>query len=165
MGPVWVVLADSQRARVYMQPNRGAPLTVVEELLHEEGGMKASELMTDKPGRRNEANLTGVGGGPGAMSAVRGATVPHTDPEEVEHHRFAKMVARLLDDGRVKNKYAELVLFMAPKTLGHVKKYCDEKTRERIAHAAPEEILQLSPAQLGAKLAREWFVPDQPFAV
>lgn len=164
MGPVWIVLADSNRARVYAQSDRGAKLVLVDELSNPRAKLDASELMSDKPGRKGEANLGGVGGGPGAISAVRQSLSPHTDPEEVEVQKFCRALAARIDDGRKQNAYTELVLFMAPKALGEVRKSLDAKTQERVVHAAAEDLMSLDENAVAQKLQRSWFVPDPPFA-
>jgi protein required for attachment to host cells len=164
MGPVWIVLADTNRARVYAQASRGGKLALVDELSHPKAALDASELETDKPGKKGEANLGGVGGGPGAISAVKHPLSPHTDPEEVELQKWARKLGDFIEAGRKQNAFAELVLFMAPKALGQVRKELADKTRERIVHAAAEDLMSLDDGALAAKLARAWFVPDQPFA-
>jgi protein required for attachment to host cells len=162
MGPVWIVVADSHSARIYAQRGRGAPLSLVDELEHAPAALKAGDLVTDTPGRQVEANRPAGFGSAPTLPAAQGGTVPHTNPEEVELDRFARMLARRLDEGRVQNAFTELVVLMPARPLGRLRGALHEKTRERIVLQRSEDILHLSETELTARLANEWFLPTQP---
>src|SRR5256885_1186473 len=75
MGHVVMCIADTTRARFYIQQIRGAPFALVDELAHPEGGMRNSDLRTDRPGMtRTQYNR---------------AVAAKNDPREVEHVKFA----------------------------------------------------------------------------
>jgi len=107
---VWVVVADSTKARVLMAEKPGMELSEMDVLIHPESRLHEQELTTDLPGRAFDS----VGDARHAMSSS-------VDPKKQEMVRFAKQVADHLESGRTSGRFTKLYLIAAPAFLGHLR--------------------------------------------
>jgi Protein required for attachment to host cells len=80
------VLADAATARVYVRPER-RNWTLLAELTHPQSRAKDSELLSDKPGRVKQS------------AGSRSGMERHTPRKDVEITKFAREIAKTLDDG------------------------------------------------------------------
>ncbi len=123
MKDILVIVGNASRARLY-GVHHGV-LERLESLAHPESRAKASELLTDKPGRALDA--TGGEAGP-----HRSGMEPHTEPHDVELDQFAKQVARRGSIQARRGHYTELLLIAPPRFLGRVKMALEEPVARRI---------------------------------
>ena len=94
----WAVLADAATAKLYQPQASGRDWQLISELTHPQSRAKESELGTDKPGRVKQS------------TGSRAAMEPPTPRKRVEVEKFARQIAKTLDDALVRNAYDRLVL-------------------------------------------------------
>jgi protein required for attachment to host cells len=116
----WVLVANSNKARLFNTERIGDEMVCVREFEHPESRQKGSELTSDRPGHYQSK---GTG---------HGAFVETTDPRDNEVEKFADELADVLDKGRANNEYKKLVIVAAPHFMGLLNNHMDEKTRSFI---------------------------------
>lgn len=103
---LWVVVADSARARIFSAASRTAPLIEIETLEHPEARMHAIELTSDQPGRDADRSGKGSHG------------INADNPKQHEAELFAREIAAMLEAGRNANKFMQLAIIASPSFLG-----------------------------------------------
>lgn len=107
MSSIWIVVADSSRARFFLMENREEPLLELDGMAHTEGRLHEQDTVSDRQG--------GLAGGHGEGGH------PFEAPTDVKHHEmeiFAKQIADRLEQGRVNDSYRKLILVAPPAFLG-----------------------------------------------
>lgn len=126
--PLWIVVADQSRARVYEHVKEEEFRSVM-ELLNPEGKMKGSDLTTDRPGRsfdsfsRNHHGQTG-----NARHAYSSEICPHEKVVE----GFIGKIANALEDARKNSRFGKLILVADSQLLGSLGQHLDKVTRQKI---------------------------------
>ena len=110
MTKIWVVVADSSRARIMMAEKPGMGLSEIDSLEHPEGRLHEQELTSDLPGRAFDS------GGQGRH--MMGTSV---EPKKQEAIKFAKLVADHLESGRTTGSFSKLYVIAAPAFLGQLR--------------------------------------------
>jgi protein required for attachment to host cells len=111
MASRWIVVANSGAADIYSADSANARPELWRHLEHAGSRSKGSDLVSDRPGR----SFDSAGQGRHAMETR------HT-PKEVESENFARELGELLEHGRVKSLYEELILVAPPDFLGQLRK-------------------------------------------
>ena len=141
MSKVWVVVADSSRARVLESPNRVGPLTEVESLQNPEARAMNKDLNTDKPGR----SFDSAGQGRHAME-------PGIDAKQVEAIQFARRLRHFLKEQSEAKKFNKLVLAAAPDFLGLLRDNLDKVVREKISVEQDKDLVKETPEKIRESL-------------
>ena len=144
--PVWVVVADKARARIFSAASARSALEEKEVFLNPEDRVPERDLVTDRPGRAHSS----VGNQRSAMSG-------EVDAKTHEAQMFAKEVAERLAKARVNREYDRLVLVAAPAFLGMLREKLDPQVLATVAlsldkdltHLAARELREHLPKQLG----------------
>jgi len=115
MTTTWIIVANASEARIFSSPrarlvNSPTDLDLVKEINHPNSRKKSGELVADKSGAYQ-------GGDSG-----HGAFVEPSDPKDIEVERFAKELARELEDGRVANHFQDLIIAASPHFHGMLNK-------------------------------------------
>jgi protein required for attachment to host cells len=139
----WFVIANAARARVLEQGNKPGRYVHVADLVHPQSRQKGIELASDRPGRTHAE-----GRGQAGTSYV-----PHTDPREREHDRFAREVAQRLDEGVAANHCAGLVLVASSPFLGHLKSHLGKQATKAILRTIDADYTALTERELADRLA------------
>lgn len=143
----WIVVANGSRARVLeaadAEAGAAARFAHVADLVHPASRSKGSELASDAPGR-----VAGSGHGLGSAKFV-----PRTDPREREVDRFARELARLLDEGVADGRCAGIVLVASNPLLGELKSHLGEQARRALLRTVVADYTGLDDAALAARLA------------
>jgi protein required for attachment to host cells len=109
METIWVVVAESARARILRGEGRTCrDLTDVEALAHGASRFRTADLVTDRPGR-GWASASGEG--------RHGIDIP-TDPTEQERERFAEQIVDRLQAAQQAGAFQHLAIVAAPAFLG-----------------------------------------------
>lgn len=110
MGNTWILVAHRGGARLFENRGPGKGLDLVQNLDHPAGKLKNQDIDSDKAGRKFAPRATGRQG------------VGH-DQEPIEHiaEQFAKRLSELLDLGRCRQRYSQLVLVAEPRFLGNLR--------------------------------------------
>lgn len=145
MGDIWVIVANSSRARVLATKKANGKLAEIRCLEHPEGRMHAQELTSDLPGRAFDS------GGQG-----RHAMSNEVDPKKHELIMFAKEIAQMLEAGLAEKQFGKLYLLAPPAMLGILRgeftpslaKVLAEALGKNMVTSRPEEIRQQLPEYL-----------------
>lgn len=128
----WIVLADASRARVLASDVTFDEVEEVADLLHPEGRLHTSELMSDDRGRSQS--------GPGGVHTALDA---HTDRHEVEHGLFARELADAIAHGLDEGRYEALVLVAPPHFLGLLRRELPERVTARVHMQLDRDLTRL----------------------
>ncbi len=135
MSRLRIVVADQAEAIFYDTPSlRSAPKEVA-RISDPAAHLHDRDLMSDRPGRSYES----VGG-------ARHAIERENDPRQREAVRFARRIARRLDEARRKNEYEQLIVVAGPAFLGLMREEMSRPTRERVVHEIHKDLVH-SPAK------------------
>jgi len=139
----WLVIANAARARVLEESNKPGRYVHVADLVHPQSRQKGISLVDDRPGH---AHAEGVG--------LAGTSfAPRTDPHERERDRFAREVARRLDEGIAAHGCAGLVLVASSPFLGRLKAHLGAQARKAVVRTLDADYTALGDRELAARLA------------
>ena len=111
MGSIWVVVADSSRARIFAAENARGDMVEIQTLTHPEARLHEGDLVSDKAGRERDS---------GATSHDMGSQTSAKQEEEI---RFANMLSQTLESGRTSGQFNKLYIVAAPGFLGTLRKH------------------------------------------
>ncbi len=77
-----------------------------------------------------------------------------TTPRHVEAVRFARRIARRLDDARRNGEFEELIVVAGPPFLGLVREGLSRPTRARVVHEVRKDLVHMPLAALQKHLPR-----------
>lgn len=138
----WVLVCDRSHARVFAVEKKGAPWTILHEIEHPQGRLKAHEFLTDRAGRVQERS------GLGRRSAME----LETDPTETDAQRFAQELADLLDKGLEKGSYSRLLVAAPPHFLGLLRTRLSERVAKRLTFSLDHDYTWVDAHSLEDKL-------------
>lgn len=104
---MWVIVAESSRAKIFAAERRKSALEELEDFSHPESRLHTTAITSDLPGRAFDR------GGQG-----RHAMEEPSDPKAHEAASFASSLAERLEGARREGAFQELVLVAPPKFLG-----------------------------------------------
>ena len=139
----WLVIANAARARVLEETERLHDYVHVADLVHPQSRQKGTALASDRPGH---AHAQGPRHGLGGTSYV-----PHTDPREREHDRFARDVAQLLDNGVASHRCAGLVLVASSPFLGRLNSHLGPQARKAVVRMVDADYTALRDDELSQR--------------
>jgi protein required for attachment to host cells len=141
MSTIWVVVADSSRARFFSAEKPNGSLVELQTLAHPEARMHEGEMVSDRSGKGR-----GMGHDVGHESAAK----------EEENMNFAARVTEALESARVSGKINRLYVVADPKFLGMIRKSCpaalqqlvEEEIAKNLATHSLDDIRSHLPARL-----------------
>lgn len=139
MKNTWVLVANAVEAKLYATEKLGAEISHVREFAHPESREKGSALVSDKPGK-----VQGGRGGRGMGDA--------SAPKGYEAEKFARELARALDEGRTANAYQHLVLVATSHFHGLLNSQLDKKTRAMVVTDINKDFTSFNERDLLARL-------------
>jgi len=128
-GTAWMLIADGRRARVLVEPRRGAPLEERTDL-----AMEISEGELYDPQDRPPRSFDRVGPGRHAMDKGRNL-------HEAEEEKFLKRVADRLGEADKRHQFEHLVIAAPPRALGLLRNMLPQSTQDRICATTPKDVL------------------------
>ncbi|WP_373016868.1 host attachment protein [Thiomicrorhabdus sp.] len=137
MKPVWILVADSSRARIFTAENSVAELIEIETLAHPEGRLHEQEMDSDLPGKAN--GVQGAGGH---------VYTDEVSPKEQEEVNFAKSVSSHLCDELNQNKFEKLFVVAAPAFLGELRQSFSTRLTKHVAFTLDKNVVSLSPQEI-----------------
>ncbi len=130
---VWVMVADSSRARLLGTDDPAGALEELEDMLHQDGRSREGELVSDRPGRNRNGSSSGS------------HSIGHEqDAKKHEMVAFAKDIGRRLVQSRQKGEFERLYLMASEKMLGLIKKELDDETTRALEQADALNLVQHS---------------------
>ena len=139
-GPTWFLAADGRRARVLIEPRRGAQLQAPEELAMEIGEAELYDAQ-DRPPR----SFDRVGAGRHAMDGGR-------DLREAEEEKFLKRVADTLAEAEKQGRFAHLAIAAPPRALGALRNLLSPAVQTRVRAEAAKDVVDEDDDALRARL-------------
>jgi protein required for attachment to host cells len=129
MNKIWVVAAESSRARLFSAPSLQGSLTEMDGMTHPESRLHTRELITDHLGRTNDSH--------GARHNIG----TDYDPKQHEAELFAKEIASRVEEGRIAGKFSGLVLIASPEFLGMLRAALTDTTRQKIVKSIHKNLV------------------------
>src|SRR4051812_36516714 len=131
---IWIMVAHRANALLLKSSGKRGDLSVIRQFDFPEGRRQNREIDTDAKGSRYSATA-------GRGNASQGSAPSHQmkhglDPQvEASEHIadiFAKELATILDEGRTKNEFDEVILVAEPGFLGKIRRFLNKQTAQRI---------------------------------
>jgi protein required for attachment to host cells len=138
---LWIVLADSSRARILTRRVTGAGFEVVSAFDAAEAHAESHDLRSDRPGRSQES-----------ANSAHHAIEPRVDPHEASTIEFLGTVADYLNENALRDEVRGLLLFAPPQALGHLRKMLDNAVVKKIRLESPKDLTRISSADLSKHL-------------
>ncbi len=130
MDTVWLIVAESSRAKIYSTDPSFRELVEVEGLVHGRSRQHAHDITEDLPGR----NI----GGDGSHHALES----ETGIKQEEAILFAQQIDRYVQAGRSANQFSKLVLIAAPAFLGLLRKHMDPQVAKLVVYELNKNLVQ-----------------------
>lgn len=153
---VRVVVADERQAHFFDASRYGAPMARRITLENPAGGMKDTDLETDRPGRRF-GGASGVRHGSGPQQAHHHGVDGERSTERHELSLFAKEVAQKIHHDRVKQEFDRLVIIAGPKMLGLLRQELPETCKGVIFGEISKDLAQRGEDTIRNAVPREAF--------
>jgi protein required for attachment to host cells len=137
MSRLRIVVADQAEAIFYDSSSLEAAPREVARISDPLAHLHDRDLVSDRPGRSYES----VGG-------ARHAIERENDPRHREAVRFARRIARRLDEARRRNEYEQLIVVAGPPFLGLMRRELSGPTRQRVVHEIRKDLVHSPMAAL-----------------
>ena len=141
--PTWILVADRARARLFEMRSHDDPLIELEAFVNPDGRGPDHDRVTERAPRVNES-----------ATPTRHAIEPHTTLREKSADRFARQLHGVLEHGRVKNCYDQLVLVALPQFLGTLHSTFGKQVREHFVAEVPHELTTRRGEDIRARLPK-----------
>ena len=138
---VYVVVADSARARILSGEAGSGPLTEENDLVHPESRLRQQDLVSDASG--SEAG----GFGNHSMGHEKSA-------KDTAAHDFARQVVAEIEKIHRSGELGRLYLVAAPRFLGMLREHLGKPCRELVAGEIDKELVQHGIDDIRAHLPR-----------
>lgn len=137
----WVLVADGARARLLVSegPGTGLKPALGQEFIGT--NLPSRDIASDRPGR----SFDSAGEGRHAME-------PPTDPKRHEKRVFAHEIAQILEDGRKRNAFDQLVIVAPPEALGDLRAELGEELKRLIGGELNKELTKVPTRELADHL-------------
>jgi protein required for attachment to host cells len=139
-GETWLLVADGRRARVLIEPRRGATLQAPKEWALEIGPDETYEAQ-DRPAR----SFDRVGNGRHAMDKGRSL-------HEQEEEKFLKRVAERIADAEKHGQFRHLAIAAPPRALGILRAQLPPAVQARVRAETPKDVVDEDAAALRERL-------------
>jgi protein required for attachment to host cells len=140
--PVWVVVCDGAKARLFEVRRRDPTFHLLELVLHAESRKKASELVSDHAGRCS----------PEGASVHHNALAPRTSPKALEKEHFAHSLVLELDRAGRSARFGKWILVAPPHFLGLVRKELTHELRKRLIATVDRDLNDIDALALADRL-------------
>jgi protein required for attachment to host cells len=130
MSRIRIVVADQAEAIFYDTTSLQARPSEVGRISDPVAHLHEQDMVSDRPGRGHAS----VGGARHAMEL-------EDEPRRHEAVRFAKRIARRLDEARRKGEFEELIVVAGPPFLGVMRQQLSRPTRQRVVHEIRKDLV------------------------
>ena len=130
MSRIRIVVADQAEAVFYDSPSLQAAPHEVGRISDPAAHLHNRDLVSDRPGRSYES-----------FGEARHAIARENDPRQLEAVRFARRIARRLDEARRKDEFEELIVVAGPPFLGVMRQELSRPTRQRVVHEIHKDLV------------------------
>ena len=136
----WILVADGQRARIVMPDLDSRSWMTVESWTAEQAHL--AKHQGERPGRSFES-----------ASSARHGIAPHQEPQTLDRHDFAHVVAAGLAAGLQAGAYEELVLVAGRQFLGQLRSHLAPEVVAAVALELDRDLTKLDDKSLFEHLA------------
>ncbi len=140
MKKTWILVANRGGASLFERISKGE-IGLVQDIPHPRGRLKNQDIDTDKSAHAFDRF------GQGGHSA--GAEHEPTDHVAVQ---FAKSLADILNQGRIKHAYSEITLIAGPEFLGKLLKNLDAHTAANVTKTIDKNLSDINQRDLAVYL-------------
>ena len=137
-----ILVADQAEAVFYDSSSLGAAPQEVARITDPTAHLHDRDLMSDRPGRSYES-----------FGGARHALERENDPRQREAVRFARRIARRLDEARRKDEFERLIVVAGPPFLGLLRHAMSKPTKACVAHEIHKDLVHGPIAVLREHLA------------
>jgi len=130
MSRIRIVVADQAEAIFYDTTSLQARPSEVGRISDPVAHLHEQDMVSDRPGR-GHASVTGA----------RYAMELEDEPRRHEAVRFAKRIARRLDEARRRGEFEELIVVAGPPFLGVMREELSRPTRQRVVHEIRKDLV------------------------
>lgn len=141
MSTTWILVANRSGATLFESNWPGVSMRRLQDISHPQGGLQNRELDSDKPGR----SFDSLGEGRHSLSKEHA-------PSEKIAQEFARDLAGMLNKGRTRNAYDQLILMAEPKFLGLLRSALDSNAAALVTQTVNKELLEVSEADVASYL-------------
>ena len=141
---MWILVCDASRAKLFSAELREDDWSLVQEFDDPEGRKPSREIRPSAPpGRMQESR---------GLGARRSSMEPHASPKENEAERFAKQIARHLEQATNKAEFDALVLAAPPHFLGMLHGTLAKQTAKHLRATVDKDLVMLKDAEIRQRL-------------
>jgi protein required for attachment to host cells len=137
-----IVVADQAEAIFYDAPTLSAVPKEVARISDALARRHDRDFGTERPGRTHES-----------MGETRHSIQREETPRRTEAVRFARRIARRLDDARRNDEFDQLVVVAGPPFLGLMREEMSGPTRARVTREIRKDLVHSTPEVLAQRLA------------
>jgi protein required for attachment to host cells len=141
MDKIWVLVAESSRAKLFEQDFARSDLHELKDFDHSASRLHDQDLVSSAPGRAFDSK-----------GNARHAIEPETDPKVNETHLFARMLAHHLDQHCEKKFFNKLVLVAPPEFLGILRSSLSDQVNKLIVAEINKNLVRETKEQIQAHL-------------
>jgi len=136
MDTVWIVVAESSRAKIYVTDSSAKKLREIDGFIHSDSRLHAHDITSDLPGR----NV----GRDGSHHALEG----ETGIKEEEAALFAQQIDKYLLAGRNEKQFNKLVLIAPPACLGLLRRHMDAQVAKLVVYELHKNLVKSDIAEI-----------------
>lgn len=137
----WVLTADDSKARVMEWRGRLSGLSEISGGTFASEHKAARDIFSDRPGRSHES-----------ATPTRHAMEYRTPAEEQERRRFVQELSQWLQKAQEAQRFEQLVLVAAPKTLGALRKQLPQSVQDLVKGELAKDLTGMPVAAIAETL-------------
>jgi len=137
-GAAWFLVADGRRARLLIEPRRGAQLTE-----HWSTEISEDELYDPQDRRPRDSNRIGYG---------KHTVGNDRNLHEAEEEKFLKRVADMIGDADKQNQFDHLIIAAPPRALGLLRNFLPANAQDRLCATTPKDLVDEDVPRLRERL-------------
>lgn len=142
--PVWVVVADAGRARLFEAQRKNGGLVEIDDLINAQARVRDEDVVSDRPGRA-----------PRGSDGVGRSFEPRKERIEQSEDDFARMVCARLTAGRRQGAVGRIYLLADPSFLGRLRQHLDAPTQRIVAGEQATDLTRRTPAVIRKALPKQ----------
>ncbi len=133
---IYLVVADSSQATIYLTDKSLSTLEVVEQQQHPSSRLTRSQLDSDKPGSSNAAGR--------GYHSLGGDSNSH----EHESSEFARSVGKFLHSEHLAHKFGHLLIAAPPHFLGELRQHLSDDCQKVLGKTVNKNLLHVGVAEM-----------------
>jgi len=130
MSRLRIVVADQAEAIFYDSASLEAAPREVARISDPQAHLHARDFSSERPGRSYES-----------VGEARHSIMREDDPRRREAVKFARRIARRLDEARRKDEFEQLIVVAGPAFLGLMREEMSRPTRARVVHEVHKDLV------------------------